>query len=109
MPKLLTLVRYTTDGAKGLLKDKASGREAAIKKMAESAGGKVESIHWIAAGEYHVAVVWEFPDIASYVSLGTAAQASGFVAEAKTLTTLTSKEMDQALGKSVTYRPPGTK
>src|ERR1700691_4164638 len=40
MPRYLSLFKYSTVGTKGFLKEKASGREAAIRKAIESAGAK---------------------------------------------------------------------
>ncbi len=46
MPKYLGLFKYNTEGARGLLKEKASAREAAARKAFESAGGKIEAFYW---------------------------------------------------------------
>lgn len=50
MPKYILLFKYSPDGAKGFLKEKAEAREAAIKKAYASVGGKVEAVHWAAGG-----------------------------------------------------------
>ncbi len=42
MPKYLVEASYSADGLKGLQKDKAAGRKAAVAKAAESLGGKLE-------------------------------------------------------------------
>jgi uncharacterized protein with GYD domain len=49
MPRYLTLFRYRPDAAKGFLKEKAAGREAAVKKAYESASGRVEAVYWAAS------------------------------------------------------------
>jgi uncharacterized protein with GYD domain len=43
MPRYLGLVRYSQEGARGILKEKATAREAAIRKTYEGIGGKVEA------------------------------------------------------------------
>jgi uncharacterized protein with GYD domain len=48
MPRYLGLFRYSPEGAKGLLKEKAAAREAAIRKFYEGIGGKVEALYWAA-------------------------------------------------------------
>lgn len=42
MPKYLFQAAYTAEGVKGLEKDKASGRKAALSKAIEGLGGKLE-------------------------------------------------------------------
>ena len=46
MPKYLVEGSYTDEGLKGLIKDKASGRAAAIQKAAQSLGGKMAEIYY---------------------------------------------------------------
>ena len=45
MPKYLLQVNYTTEGAKGLIKDGGSKRRAAAQAAAESVGGRIESMY----------------------------------------------------------------
>src|SRR3954466_1464407 len=46
MPKYLMRASYTAEGLKGLQKDKASGRKAAITQALEGLGGKLESLYF---------------------------------------------------------------
>ena len=55
MPRYLSLFKYNAEGRKGLMKEKAAAREAALKLTIESAGGKLELIYW-AAPEANTAV-----------------------------------------------------
>ena len=50
MPRYLTLFKYSTEGTKGFLKEKAAAREAALRKGFESVGGKMESVYWTYSG-----------------------------------------------------------
>ena len=43
MPKYLVEATYTAEGAKGLIKAGGSARQAAVEKMVESLGGRVEA------------------------------------------------------------------
>ena len=43
MAKDLFEARYTTEGAKGVAQEGGSGRRAAVVKMVEGLGGKVET------------------------------------------------------------------
>ena len=105
MPRYLIQASYSANGLKGLQKDKASGRKAAVIEAAESLGGKLETIYY-ALGQDDVFVVLEMPDSASAAALSVAVSAAGLV-RTKTTALLTVEEMDVALAKSVAYRPPG--
>ena len=42
MPKFLIKATYTSDGTKGLLKEGGTKRRAAVQKIIEAAGGKLD-------------------------------------------------------------------
>jgi len=43
MPKFMVRASYTAEGAQGLLKEGGTGRRAAVQKVVEGLGGKVEA------------------------------------------------------------------
>lgn len=89
------------------MKEKAAAREAAIRKMYEGIGGKVEAVYWVAGGEYSGAVVVELPDAASTTAFGIVVGASGAMDAVTAMEVITSSELDRALAKTMNYRPPG--
>jgi uncharacterized protein with GYD domain len=105
MPKYLIQASYTADGLKGLMKDKASGRKAAVIQALADVGGKLETMYFT-LGERDVLVICECPDNASAASLGLAASASGLV-RTRITPLLTVEELDQTIAKGVNYRAPG--
>jgi uncharacterized protein with GYD domain len=105
MAKYLLEATYTAEGMKGVLKDKASGRKAAVGKALAGVGGKIESFYF-AFGERDVIVVADLPDNVSAASVAFAVCASGLV-RTKTTPLLTVEETDQALQKGVAYSAPG--
>jgi uncharacterized protein with GYD domain len=105
MPKYLIEATYTPEGLRGVMKDKASGRKAAIEKLVSGIGGKLESMYY-AFGEADVFVLFDCPDVVSAAALSLAVSASGLV-RIKTIPLLTVEETDRALNKTITYRPPG--
>jgi uncharacterized protein with GYD domain len=107
VPKYLGLFRYSSEGAKGFLKEKAEAREATIRKAYEGIGGKVEAVYWATGGEYSGAVVVELPDAATLAAFGVHVGASGAFDAVTVMEVLTSSELDRALAKTMTYRPPG--
>ncbi len=106
MPKYLIRASYTTEGAKGLLKEGGTKRRAAIEQMSKSVGAKVEAIYF-AFGESDVFVLIDAPDNASVAAVSLTAAAAGVATNIRTTVLLTPEEMDQATKKSVSYRPPG--
>ena len=104
MPKFLVEATYTAEGYKGLAKDRASGRKAAITQAIEKLGGKLDAIYFC-LGENDVILIADLPDHLSAAALGSAACASGMV-RTKTTVLLTVDEADEALSKTVAYRAP---
>lgn len=105
MPKYLISASYTTDGLKGLHKDKASGRRKAIADALESLGGKLDAVYY-ALGKDDVYVIADLPDVTSAAAMGIAVSATG-MAHTHTTALLTVDEADRAIEKAVKYRAPG--
>jgi uncharacterized protein with GYD domain len=105
MPKYLVQANYVGAGIEGLLKDGGTGRRAAVDRLAESLGGRVEAMYF-AFGDTDVYIIIELPDAASMAAAALTAAASGEVA-VKTTVLLTAEEVDAATKKVPHYRPPG--
>jgi uncharacterized protein with GYD domain len=105
MAKYLIVGSYSPDGLRGLMKEKASGRKAAVTQALAGVGGKLESVYY-AFGDADVYIVCDFPDNVSAAALSIAVTSTGLV-RTKTTPLLTIEEADQALGKTVNYRAPG--
>jgi uncharacterized protein with GYD domain len=105
MAKYLIEASYTAEGLRGLAKDKASGRKAALDKALASVGGKLDALYY-AFGAADVYVICDCPDNVSAAALSLAASSSGLV-RTKTIPLLTVEETDQALAKQTGYRAPG--
>ena len=105
MPKYLIQGRYTPEGLKGLAKDKASGRKAAVQAAMKNIKGKVESMYF-ALGADDVVVIVEAPDNIAAAALSLAVGSSGLVS-VRTTPLLTVDEVDQALALPSRYRAPG--
>jgi uncharacterized protein with GYD domain len=107
MAKFLWQVSYTAQGAQGLKADGGTARRAAVQKLVQQAGGKLESFYF-ALGESDVFVVADLPDTATATAVSLAVNATG-AARLRTVPLLTPEEMDAAVKQSVDYRPPGGK
>jgi uncharacterized protein with GYD domain len=105
MPKFLIQASYSAEGVKGLAKDKASGRKAAVANAIKSVGGTLECMYYT-FGDYDVVLVADVPDAASAAAMAFSVSSSG-LARTKTTPLLTIEETDKALGKTVSYKAPG--
>jgi len=103
--KYLIAASYTSEGAKGLLKDGGTKRRQAADQAIKSAGGKLEAFYF-AFGESDAFVIIDAPDHATVAAASLAINASGAV-RTKTVVLLTPEEIDQATKKGVKYRAPG--
>jgi uncharacterized protein with GYD domain len=105
MPKFMIKASYTVEGVRGLLKEGGTARRAAVQKIIEGIGGKVEAFYF-AYGEDDAYVIAELPDAASGLAVSLAVNASGAV-RLSTIPLITPEEIDAASKKSVAYRAPG--
>jgi uncharacterized protein with GYD domain len=105
MAKFLIQASYTADGLKGLMKDKASGRCAAVETAAKSIGGSVECCYFT-FGSDDVIVILDAPDNATAAAMSLTTAASGAV-RIRTTPLLTVEEVDRALTIKVKYKAPG--
>ena len=105
MAKYLLQTSYSSDGLKGLARDKASGRKAAAGEALASLGGRVENMY-LSFGDYDAVLIVDLPDNISAAALSLAVSSSGLV-RTRTTPLLTIEEADQALAKAVKYRAPG--
>ncbi len=105
MPKYLCIGSYTAEGAKGLAKEGAAGRKAAVAKLVESVGGKLDAFYFgFGSDDFYITV--ELPDNATAAAIAVAAGQSGSVSS-RFIVLMTPEEMDAALKKTVHFRPPG--
>jgi uncharacterized protein with GYD domain len=105
MARYLCQASYTPEGMRGLIKDKASGRKAAVQSALRAAGGKLESFYY-AFGKDDVVIIVELPDNATAAGFLTTVAASGMV-RIRTTPLLTVEEMDKGLESKAKYRAPG--
>jgi uncharacterized protein with GYD domain len=105
MAKFLWKASYTSNGVKGVLKEGGTGRRAAVEKVVEGLGGKVDAFYF-AIGEHDVYVIADLPDTVTATAVSLTVNASGVVA-LQTVELLTPEQGDEASKKSVDYRPPG--
>jgi uncharacterized protein with GYD domain len=105
MPKYLLETSYTSDGAKGLLKDGGTKRRKAAEAAITSVGARLEAFYF-AFGDADAILIVDAPDNATISAASIAVNASGAVT-AKTRVLMTPEEIDQATKKTVTYTAPG--
>jgi uncharacterized protein with GYD domain len=105
MPKYLFEGSFSPDAAKGLKKDGAASRLKVVNEMCAGLGGSVESFYF-AFGDVDVLTICDLPDDEAAAAVSFAVSSAGAVA-IKTVKLLTVEEVDAALKRSVSYRPPG--
>jgi uncharacterized protein with GYD domain len=105
VPKNLWKASYSIEGARGLAKEGAASRRAAIDELTKKLGGTLEAFYF-AFGDDDVILIADLPDQATAAALSAAVNISGAVS-LKTVVLLTPEEMDEALHMAVPYRPPG--
>jgi uncharacterized protein with GYD domain len=105
MAKYMFQARYSAEGAKGLVRDGATGRRAAIEKACIAAGGKLESMYY-AFGGIDVYATADLPNNTAAAALALAVNQAGG-ASVNTVVLMTVAEVDEAAKQAIAYRPPG--
>ncbi len=106
MAKYLVRANYLGDGVKGLLSEGGSSRRDAARASVESVGGSLDAMYY-AFGDTDVFAIGDFPDEASATAWSLMVNASGSLTAVLT-PLMTPEDIDAAVAKSPTYRPPGT-
>ena len=103
--RTIMLACYAPHAVKGLIG--GSDREAAVKALLDSVGGKLESLMFT-RGEYDIAVIAEMPDQSTGIGLTMAVQASGAFTKLTVLEELDMAAVISAAQKAVkVYEPAG--
>src|SRR4030065_516738 len=105
MPKYLFHGSYTPEGLRGLLAEGGSKRIEAAKQALKSVGGTLEAFYF-AFGDNDFYIIVDLPDNVSTTAISFAGNVSGTFS-IKTVVLLTPEEVDEAVKKSVDFRPPG--
>jgi uncharacterized protein with GYD domain len=105
MPKYLFHGTYTPEGYQGLLAEGGSKRIEAAKQALGSVGGSLEAFYFSFAEEDFYIIV-NLPDNVSTTAVTLAGNVSGTFS-IRGIPLLTPEEMDEAVKRSVAFRPPG--
>ena len=105
MPKYLIQANYTQQGVKGLIAEGGTARLAAVQKLTESMGGKLEGFYY-AFGQTDLFVVVDVPDATSALAVSLAVNSSGG-ATTTTIPLISVEEVDKAAQATPLYRAPG--
>jgi uncharacterized protein with GYD domain len=87
------------------LKEGGSKRRAAVQKIVEGLGGKLEAFYY-AYGEDDAVIIVDLPDTASGLAISLTVNASGAV-RLSTTPLIAPEEIDAASSKTVDYKAPG--
>jgi uncharacterized protein with GYD domain len=105
VPKYLLAMTYSSAGLHGMRQAGAASRETAIREMCESLDGSLD-LMLFAFGPTDVYAVCDLPDDETAAAAALTIASSGAVG-VQTTKLLTAADIDAALGRTVTYQPPG--
>ena len=107
MARYLVQVSYTREAISELVKN-PQDREAAVRPVVESLGGKLEAFYF-SFGDYDVVAIAELPDNVTMAALSMAISSGGALSSVNTTTLLTMEEGVAAMKKaaSIHINPPG--
>ena len=105
MAKYLFQADYTPEGIAGLLSEGGTGRRAMFEQMFAELGGTLEAFYY-AFGGADLLIIFDLPDPATAAAISLAITAGGALS-ISTVQLITPEEIDEAVRKTVNYRPPG--
>ena len=105
MNRYLIVGTYTTEGAKGVLKEGGTGRAAASQAALASMGGSLVSFHFALGSDEWYSIV-DLPDNAAAAAIALIGTASGTL-RSRAIALITPEEMDAITAKAPDFRPPG--
>jgi uncharacterized protein with GYD domain len=108
MPKYLTLFSFKGETL-GRLIDNPSDREAVVRQLAESVGGRLEA-YYVMFGQYDGCVIMDAPDSMSVAAAVVAVSGTGAFSGLETHELLSASQFVEVLEKAkgiTSYSPPG--
>ena len=108
MPKYVSLFNFRGETLKAMM-DNPADRAAAVRELAESAGGTLDA-YYLMLGQYDGLAILEVPDSPSAAALCLRVTSSGAFSHFETHELLPAEQITPILEKAgqLTYRPPGT-
>ena len=105
MARYLFLGSYSTEGARGLLREGGSRRREAVEALLRGLGGRLEAFYY-GFGDTDLYMIVDVPDNVAAASASLIVAASG-AGRWRTVVLLTPEEMDRATASGATYQAPG--
>ena len=105
MPHYMFRGSYTQAGIRGVMEDGAASRTEVVEKLFASLGGSLTILFWTFAEEDFMAI-GELPDNAA-AAAAVMSVAAGGGSSITTTVLLTEAEVDEARGRTATFRAPG--
>jgi len=107
MAKFLIKASYTNEGLQAIRAAGPTTRPKAVEELAASVGGKMEAFYF-AFGDTDAYVIVDLPDNGAAAAIAGAVGSTNVVREYSTVVLMTPEEMEEALRRPATYRPPGS-
>ncbi len=105
MTKYLVTGSYTAQGLQGVLKEGGASRVKVVEQLLSGIGARLE-VMYFAFGDYDFVSIAEGSSNVDVATVMLTLNATGMLNISAT-TLLTAEEIDQAVQKAVSYRPPG--
>jgi uncharacterized protein with GYD domain len=109
MAKYVTFFTYTSEAWARMIQSPGD-RTAAVRQLADSLGGSVESIYWM-FGPYDGLVISEGPDSVSAAAFSVTVGSTGSFKHLETHELLNQEQLSQVMSRSKdatqAYQPPG--
>ncbi len=108
MPRYVSLIKYSPEALAAVRAEGYAARVEGARTAAESVGGTLEGMHFVAGGHWDVVVQMNVPTSAGMFDMTHMTMATGTFERSETYEVFTGEEADAAHGTAVIWTPPGS-
>ncbi|MFN0089989.1 MAG: GYD domain-containing protein [Acidimicrobiales bacterium] len=107
MPRFVIYAKYTPAALTEVRKAGYASREAQMRALPESLGGKLEAAYFMPSTQWDFMAIMELPSSAAAFAMASLGNASGSFERADYAELFSADEADAAIAASTTWSPPG--
>ena len=107
MPTFALSGKYTPEALAAVRKDGFASREAAVKTLVESLGGKLVAFYWPLSAEWDLTAIVELSSSDDAYAIGSMSLSS-VMQRGQAIELRSSAEADATIARQLNWKPPGS-
>ncbi len=108
MPRYVSLIKYSPEALAAARAEGYAARVEGARQAMESIGGTLESMHFVAGGNWDIVVHMNVPSSAGMFDMSHMTMATGTFERSETFEIFTGEEADAAHQATMNWTPPSS-